>query len=100
MAGGQSCAATLSACGAGTCRVATQLTYEDFRRPCAALGGGVLAARELPPAIAMTDDFYKASSCRQLPPTGGYLPGALPVTGVFQSRSRSTVVTAMRTHTT
>src|SRR5580692_9874603 len=58
MAGGQSRAATLSARVAGTCRVATQLTYEDFR-PCAALGGGVLAARTATNQIP-AHVFYRA----------------------------------------
>jgi hypothetical protein len=30
-------------------RVTSAQAHESFRRPCAALGGGVLAARELPP---------------------------------------------------
>jgi hypothetical protein len=47
--GGQSCAATLSARAAGTWRVAKSTARERLRRPCAVLGGGVVAARPLPP---------------------------------------------------
>jgi hypothetical protein len=54
-AGGQSCAATLSACAAGTWRLACAPAHERSRRPCAALAAGVLAARELPPGTVPQD---------------------------------------------
>ena len=32
--------------------------HDRFRRPCAALGGGVLAARELPPTKLTASSFH------------------------------------------
>ncbi len=49
-AGGHGCAATMSARAAGIWRVARSSAHERFRRPCASLGVGMVAARPLPPA--------------------------------------------------
>jgi hypothetical protein len=64
-AGGQSCAATLSACAAGTLAVGQPSAPSSFRRPCATLGGRSPACHEFSQrentTPGITDVFYRAN---------------------------------------